>query len=253
MALAEIRFFGASVGFQTTMNVILPESGKGPFPVFYLLHGLSDDHTTWTRRSNIERYVAGLPLIVVMPFGHRGWYSNSHANPQERHEDHIVKDVVGIVDRMFPTIAGREGRVLGGLSMGGYGAVKLALKYPNMFCSAVSHSGATHLPVHHLMQEPEKHKESIRDCRAIFGPDWEGGPNDCVALAKRCPKKLRPQIRFDCGKKDFLLRMNREFHRELTGLNYPHEYREFPGGHEWGYWDEHVLGAIAFHRRVLGI
>ncbi len=68
MALADISFFGKSIGLTCGMTVIFPEAGgEGPFPVFYLLHGLSDDHTTWSRRTSIERYVSGLPLIVVMP------------------------------------------------------------------------------------------------------------------------------------------------------------------------------------------
>lgn len=252
MALAEIRFYGNSIGVSASMNVILPDSGKGPFPVFYLLHGLSDDHTMWCRRSNIERHVANVPMIVVMPSVLRGWYTNSVANKQYAYEDHIMKDVIPLVDRTFPTIASRKGRVVGGLSMGGYGAVKLALKYPDVFCSANSHSGAMM-----IMHEEKTSKAAPDDWKkellAVFGDKHRGGPNDLGALARKCPPRLRPALRIDCGVDDFLIRDNRRYHELLAGLKFAHEYQEFPGAHTWEYWDTHVQDAIAFHRRQLKI
>ena len=110
--------------------------------MFYLLHGLSDNHTAWMRRTSIERYVEGLPLIVVMPDGGRGWYADSVTEPAGAFATFIVRDLIGCVDRTFRTAATRAGRVIGGCPMGGYGAMKLALKYPEMFCAAASHSGA---------------------------------------------------------------------------------------------------------------
>jgi S-formylglutathione hydrolase FrmB len=252
MPLAEVRFYGNSIGVSASMNVIFPDSGKGPWPVFYLLHGLSDDHSMWCRRSNIERHVANVPMIVVMPSVLRGWYTNSIANKQYAYEDHIIKDVVPLVDRMYPTIASRKGRVVGGLSMGGYGAVKLALKFPEMFCSSTSHSGALM-----IMHEERKNAGAADDWKkellAIFGARHKGGPNDLVALAKKCPPKLRPALRIDCGVDDFLIQDNRRFHDILEKTGYAHEYQEFPGAHTWDYWDLHVQEAIAFHRRALKI
>src|ERR1044071_6734116 len=98
----------------------------GPFATFYLLHGLSDDHTIWLRRTSIERYVSSLPLIVVMPDGERGFYTD--AQEGFAFESAITKDLISFIDRTFPTKADRSGRAIGGLSMGGDGAVKLALK-----------------------------------------------------------------------------------------------------------------------------
>ena len=121
MAVCEIHFNAQpALAKMTSAMVILPEkAGPGPFPVFYLLHGLSDNHTAWTRRTSIERYVEGLPLIVVMPDGGRGWYSDSVAEPAGAFETLIVRDLVGFVAWTFRTVAAREGRVIGGLSMGG--------------------------------------------------------------------------------------------------------------------------------------
>jgi S-formylglutathione hydrolase FrmB len=253
MALAELSFYSRSVGLMSRLVAILPDSGAGPFPVFYLLHGLSDDCTIWVRRTSIERYVAGVPLIVVMPETGRGWYTNAQSPAGRAYEDHLLKDVVPTVDRLFPTVARREGRVIGGLSMGGYGAVKCALKFPEMFCSATSHSGAVLTPLHKPEERPKELQPLVPEFEAVFGADWAGGPNDPRALAKKCPPHLRPALRIDCGAGDFLLPQNREFHSHLQSIPFPHEYEEFPGEHNWAYWDQHVQEAVAFHRRQLRI
>ena len=134
MACCTLYFHSPALMKACSMTVIVPESGVGepPFPVCYLLHGLSDDHTSWARRTSIERYVANLPLIVVMPDGGRGFYTDAVEGPA--YERHLIEDVIGFVDRTFQTIRVRRGRVIGGLSMGGFGAMKLALKFPQLFC-----------------------------------------------------------------------------------------------------------------------
>ena len=160
MAIARIGFFGESIGKQTNMTVILPEGveREGPYPVLYLLHGLSDDDSIWTRRTSLERYVSGLPLVVVMPDGGRGFYTDAVEGPA--YESHIIKDVVGLVERFFPVVRSREGRAIEGLSMGGYGAMKLALKYPQMFASVVAHSSA--FDIRDVMARPERADELRR-------------------------------------------------------------------------------------------
>lgn len=246
MAFCELRYFSNSLGKAQAANVILPEIGNnaGPYPVYYLLHGLSDDHTIWERRTSIERYVQNLPLIVVMPDTGRGWYTD--AVEGLAYESALIKDLVGLVDRSFHTKADRNGRCIGGLSMGGYGAVKLALKHPDMFCSANSHSGA-------LAWGHKADVVNTAEWKRILGPNPVGGPNDCFALAKLLDKPHFPALRIDCGTEDFLLEDNRSFHKYLDELGLPHEYMEFPGTHEWGYWDKHVQEALAFHKKNLGI
>jgi len=247
MAFATLNFQSPALSKACSMTVILPECtvGTPPFPVFYLLHGLSDDHTSWSRRTSIERHVADLPLIIVMPDGGRGFYCDAVDGPA--YERHLLEDVMGSVDRTFHTIAARQGRVIGGLSMGGYGAIKLALKFPQFFCSAVSHSAA--LDVRRRIERPEFSTEM----RRIFGPSPGGGPDDPYALADTIDRTLLPALRIDCGLEDGLLEENRAFHRHLEQLAIPHEYAEFPGAHTWDYWDRHVQEAIAFHRRALGL
>ena len=248
MAVSEIHFTQAnSIQKMTAATVIYPERLPGPFPVLYLLHGLSDDHTAWTRRTSLERYCEGLPLIVVMPNGGRGFYTDAVAKPNASFETLIVKDLVGWVDATMRTIPRREGRVVEGLSMGGYGAAKLALKHPDMFCAAVSHSGALNWASHRLDPKNDWHREWI----PVMGRNPRNGPDDVYALATRCPRDLLPTMRIDCGKQDFLIQDNRNFHRHLRKLNIPHEYAEPPGAHTWEYWDRQVQEALDFFCRVL--
>jgi len=250
MAIATLNFYSPSLEKQTVCNVVLPEieGHDGPFPVFYLLHGLSDDYSSWQRKTSIGRYVQMLPLIVVMPDGGRGFYTDAFEG--FAHESAIVKDLIPFIDRMFHTIPERSGRAIGGLSMGGYGAIKLALKYPELFVSANGHSGAYGFS-HGQWREDEP------EFARIVGPDAIGGPNDCFALARRFQantnRSKMPALRLDCGTSDILIDQNRAFHEHLDALGIPHEYQEAPGAHEWAYWDKHIQGAFRFHAKHLGI
>jgi S-formylglutathione hydrolase FrmB len=245
MALCEISFFSQSLQKMSGLNVILPEKiFPGPYSVFYLLHGLSDDHTAWTRRTSIERYAQDYPILVVMPDGGRGFYTDAKEGPA--YESHVIKDVIGFVERTFNVKPAREGRAIGGLSMGGYGALKLGFKYPGLFCSVNSHSGAPGFARRTFNDET---KEFLR----IFGLEARGGPEDPFALAEKAEIDRLPQIRIDCGTEDFLLEDNREFHTLLQKLKIPHEYEEYPGFHDWGYWDQHVQSALMFHLAGMGI
>jgi putative tributyrin esterase len=234
---------------MTSFTAIVPEGKPGPFPVFYLLHGLSDDHTAWTRRSNIERYVSGLPLMVVMPNGERGFYTDAKEKPRAAFETNLVQDIIGFVDRTFQTIPTREGRVIAGLSMGGYGAAKLALKYPDLFCAGVSHSGAVQFGEHAYAADDDWGRE----WRAVLGPNPKGGPDDIFALAEKIDRTKLPALRIDCGVDDFLIEENRALGAHLTSLGIPHEYVEHPGEHNWQYWNLHILDTLRFFTSVLGI
>ncbi len=245
MAFLNVQYHSESLQKACSMYIILPESAQGPYPVMYLLHGLSDDHTIWHRRTRIEWYVRELPMAVVMPDGGRGFYCDAVNGPA--HESHIVRDVIGFVDTHFNTQSERSGRVIGGLSMGGYGALKLALKFPDMFCSVVSHSGglgAGHKPLR---------EELAPELRLIYGDDPVGGKDDLWAIAERVDRSNLPAIRIDCGLEDFLLDDNRAFHQHLVKLGIPHEYEEFPGEHNWDFWNTHIQEAIRFHIRALAI
>jgi len=172
------------------------------------------------RRTSIERHVAGLPLLVVMPDGGRGFYSD--AQEGFAYERHVIEDVIGFVDRTFQTIPERRGRVSAAFRWEATGD-QAGVKYPNLFCSAVSHSGA--LGIARRSPREELRPELAR----IFGPNPAGGPDDPFALAEQMDRAQLPALRIDCGLDDGLLEGNRDFHRHLAALDIPHEYEEFPG------------------------
>lgn len=205
-----------------------------------LLHGLSDDHTIWQRRTSIERYVQGLPLLVVMPDGGRGFYVDALQGYQ--YLQALAYELPSLVQHWFKV----EGRwSTAGLSMGGYGAFRIALERPDMFVSAVSHSGALIVGHSYPSTKPENASKYDQEFLPIFGDVVPGGKNDLLRLAQVA--NPRPKMRFDCGTEDFLLDANRWYHNALTEAGLEHEYEEFPGDHNWEYWDRHVPTAIQFN------
>jgi S-formylglutathione hydrolase FrmB len=243
------------------MQVILPSVGRPPYATFYLLHGLSDDSTIWLRRTRIEVYARELPLIVVMPDGYRGFYTDNDQGPA--YAQHFGEELLEFVERNFPAHPVRGARAIGGLSMGGYGALRLALGYPEKFCSANSHSGA--LMRFNLDLSPRQARkdkvfrkqspEFFAEMRRIFGRCPMDSGHDLLTLIRRARRRHRrlPRLLIDCGIEDSLLEYNREFHEELQELKVPHLYREFPGDHDWDYWDLHIREALEFHARNLRI
>jgi S-formylglutathione hydrolase FrmB len=238
MGVAKVQFRSEAMGRQVYYNVLLPEEGEGPFPVLMQLHGLGDSCDSWIQRSNLSRYVADLPLIVVLPDGASSGYLNwkvSGRLHKNCYEDLLMEDIPNHLRRHFNVAEGKW--AIGGLSMGGYGAMRLGLKYPERFSSIYGHSSAFHI---NDMLDPAL-VEDQQDASCYHHAD---------AIAKR---EDRPVISFDCGTADELLEHNRKFHEHLQELNIDHHYAEFGGGHEWDYWDLHVREALAQHASVLGL
>lgn len=237
MSNAEVQFFSEALGTWTHYNVILPEEGEGPFPVLMQLHGLSDDRDAWIQRSNFLRHVEKYPIVVVLPDGGTSGYLNwkvSDRLNKHRYEDLLIRDIPTHLKRQFNVTAGPW--AIGGLSMGGYGAVRLGLKYPDRFCSIWGHSSAF------LIDE-------------FLDPDLIEHPHDADPYrhAERlAQRQQRPVLSFDCGVDDRLIEHNRSFHAHLDRLGVAHHYAEHPGDHTWDYWDEHVPAALEQHARILG-
>src|SRR3712207_5671442 len=175
------------------MTVILPQPtstqigmtgqvGSGDPPVLYLLHGLSDDDTTWLRRTSVERFVAPLGWAVVMPQVHRSFYSDEQLGGQ--FWTFVSEELPGLVDRFFRVSTAREDTFVAGLSMGGYGALKLALRQPDRFAVAASLSGALDLAA--LVgrdRDPEAPDAAMFD--RILGPSRAVAPeDDLLALVR---------------------------------------------------------------------
>lgn len=240
MALCELRYYSAALEKMTAATLILPEGRSGPFPTLYLLHGLSDDHTGWIRNTSLERYAAAYPFIIVMPDGGRGYYTDAPGG--DAYETAIVRDLVSYIDHTFQTDARRGARAIGGLSMGGYGALKLGLGHPDLFGSVTSHSCSRAVVWTHDPDPPEE--KFLR----VFGPDPQGTAADLFALTERIDHATLPALSLDCGVDDELLAVNRRLHAHLAALHIPHLYREYRGGHAWQYWDRRIQEALEFHR-----
>jgi len=237
MSILSVRFSSRALAKQTTFNVIHPDHGEGPFPVLVQLHGFSDDCSSWLTNSNIARHVASLPLIVVLPDGGTSRYLNVKTHErfvQENYEDLIMRDIPEQVLRMFHV---REGKwAIGGLSMGGYGALRLGMKHPDRFASIWAHSAG-------LRQVDPALAQMLDDPKDADVEHWAS------VLAGR----EQPVISFDCGVDDSLLAYNRDLHAYLESIGVNHTYKEHAGAHTWDYWDLHVKEALIQHASVLGI
>jgi putative tributyrin esterase len=260
MPFAEVTWHSQVLRKQTRTCLVLPRVGRGPWPVLYLLHGLSDDASAWARWTRIENYVAELPLIVALPDGYRGFYTDNAAGPA--YAQHMALELPAFLAAHYRVRTRGKARAIGGLSMGGYGALRLALGFPDLYVSAHGHSGALHAgsvdyrpaATRRNPQLADRDAAHLAEMRRVFGPYPPGSDHDLRHLARRAfAAPRRPALRLDCGTEDFLLEANRSFHADLEAIGYPHTYEEHPGGHDWAYWDLHVRSAIEWHARHLGL
>ena len=219
-------------------------SGTTRYPVLYLLHGFGAHFSEWVTRSNVADYVARYRMIVVMPEGNNGWYTDSAGVATDRYESYILKELIPDVQKRYHTIEARYGRAIAGLSMGGYGALKFGLKSPDTFAFVGSLSGA--LGATTATENDLKDLKSLHDSVfAVFGPvgSETRKANDIYEIARGLSATRvagLPYIYLDCGTEDFLFSLNQQFAALLREKKIPHEYRELPGDHNWAYWDKQV-------------
>ncbi len=257
MALAEVHWKSELLGRETIMRVLTPQVGAPPYATLYLLHSLNEDSSAWITKTKIESLVRTLPLLVIMPDGHRGFYTDNEEGPP--HARHIGEELVAFVDRTYPTRAERAGRAIGGVSMGGYGALRVGLGYAERFCSIHSHAGSLDHDVEFKLNPAErtgimKHRPDsfILEMRQIFGERPKGTKHDVLRLAMEAKQRGQlPNLWIECGVDDYLITGTRAFHRELDVAKIPHVYREIPGAHDLDYSDEDLGAAIHFHRSNL--
>lgn len=252
MALIQCRFFSDVLGLSTSMTVILPEtthtqigmqgqSSSGPHPTLYLLHGMSDDDTIWLRRTSIERYVSNLGLAVVMPQVDLSFYTDMAEG--NRYWTFISEELPAKCRSFFPLSSRREDNLVAGLSMGGYGAFKLALRRPDMFAAAASLSGA--LNMSRRIEDDAVEGSAGSLFRRIFGPDGPAGTdNDLLHLLDNFRSEEQrhqaPMLYQCCGTEDFLYEDNLTFRDACQSAGMKLTYEEGPGAHEWGYWDTQI-------------
>lgn len=285
-----VQFHAPSIDRTTKYMVLLPadyDDTEFHYPVLYLLHGYSQNYTVWPMMGAAEAS-QGLDLIVVMPDAGNSWYVNwveSAEDEKNDWEDFIVQDLIAHVDKVFRTIPLRKGRAINGLSMGGYGALTLGLRHPELFASVGSHSGALaharsararlESGVVPQIQVPPQGADSEKDANipdAIrvegFTRQSERYPRaiefktveDCDAydpfeLVLKVPVQRLPHMYIDCGLEDTLLATSQEFVMTLLAQRIPVTYSQTPGGHRPGYWAREISQSMAvqynFMRRQL--
>ena len=244
----EEKLSSSLMGRPMAYRVILPigydgEADKNKrYPVVYLLHGLMGHYNNWTDKTRVAAVSSSLGMITVTPEGEDGWYTDSASKASDKYESYIIQELIPEIDKKFRTIPNRPNRAIAGLSMGGFGAVKFGLKYPELFSLAGSFSGAIGGAT---ITEKEFPGAIGRTINSIFGP--VGSPtrasNDPFSIIRTAtPDKISklPFIYLDCGTEDFLFRNNRDFVALLVDKKVPHEYRQLPGEHNWTYWDRQV-------------
>ena len=246
MALLRCDYFSDVLEVGTSMTVVVPQATEeqvgvasprdiGDRPVLYLLHGLSDDSSAWLRYSSIERYAAERGVAVVMPQVGRSFYADeAHGH---RYWTHLSEELPAVVRSFFRFSERREDTFVAGLSMGGYGALKWALRRPDRFAAAASLSGA--LDVAGILPGRPEILQRVYDGR--IGPD-----DDLFALLRAADPGALPPLHVSCGTEDELYDRSVRFadRARAVGADVRTDFR--PGGHEWALWDEVVRDVLAW-------
>ena len=264
MALIHAQFFSEVLGMQTAACVILPqqtgatqigvqspETTRSHWPCLWLLHGLSDDHTSWSRRTTIECQAEAAGIAVVMPNVHRSFYTDmAHGG---KYWTHLTRELPEILRGFFPLSAARQDNAVAGLSMGGYGATKWLLRHPEMFCAGASLSGALDI-AERCRSAPLELPDSLRQetLRLVFGdkrPD--GTADDLFFLAEQCRHASdTPPLLQICGTEDFLFADNLRFRDHALKQGLSLTTRNVPGDHNWTFWEQEISSVLSWLREL---
>lgn len=238
--MQDVRFYSQALGRGMPYRVFLPATlpANEKFPAIYLLHGGGGGYRDWSNYSDVVQYAAR-GLILVMPEGESSYYMNAVKHPADRFEDYIVKDLIADVEHRFPVAPDREHRAIAGLSMGGFGAIVLSLKHPDLFIFAAALSPALDVPTRPFSI---KRIGQYREHSAIFG-DWGSQSrrdNDPYTLARNADSAKVPYLFVTCGNQEGLLPANKKFAAILQSRGFPYEFHVVSGGHDWNQWNSRV-------------
>lgn len=217
----------------------------------YLLHGLTDDHTTWMRRTSIERYAASRRIAVIMPAVGRSFYQNIRGGPQ--YWTYVSEELPQLMRRFFPLTSDRRHTFVAGNSMGGYGALRLAITQPGKFAAVASLSGALDLR-RAFVRAGRPGSRVTRDemmrlfCDGNLAPEidlWQlAAQAHRNATASDSGLRELPKVYVSCGVEDALTYDSREFMEHLESFNWEVSYNEVQGGHDWSVWDSEIQTVI---------
>lgn len=256
MALIDITFASASLKRWVDATVIVPLEAAGDpnavkpekFPTLYLLHGFSGNHKDWLSYSKIRTYAEEHNLAVVMPSGENCFYVDDESS--DIRYGAFVKELVEFTRKLFPLSDDRNNTFIGGLSMGGFGALRNGLYYSPLFSKVVALSGA------YILDNIAGQNEDYRDAMASYGyyarvfgdlHKLKGSDKDPAACAVRAVENgSAPEVFMACGSEDFLIKENRNMYASLQDSGIKAEFHEAPGIHNWVFWDSWIEPAIAW-------
>jgi len=244
---SEVRFHSEALGGDSMLTVVEPSGCDRPLGVLYLLHGMGDDHTTWTSRVDIvaQMTLASAEFMIVVPDAAGSYFCNIPGPDGGRYEDLIVRDVIGYIDANYNTLAERRGRVAAGLSMGGYGSLMLSMRHPELFCGVSSHSGSLYFG-HEPHPFGKPYPNGLMQLLKDHTPDVDYDVFSLATKLAASETEQFPAIRFDCGLDDYQGDTNRRLHAHFNSLDVPNSYEEFPGGHTWDYWRANFHRTLEF-------
>jgi S-formylglutathione hydrolase FrmB len=235
------------------------ETSERTYPVVYLLHGYSDDDTGWLQFGEINRLADKAiadgtipPMIIVMPDGFVSFYMNSY-DGKEKYEDFFIKEFMPNIEKSYKIKAKKQYRGISGLSMGGFGSLNLALKYPELFSAVAPLSAA--IWDDNAIENASK-DDWDRAYGQLFGRDLKGKDrltkswydNSALKMVETKSADDLKKVRYwiDCGDDDFLMKGNCLFHIAMTEKKIPHEFRMREGSHNWDYWRSGIIPALEF-------
>ena len=244
MALAELNFYSEALGMQTTVNVIIPQKSSSgeigiksdakdeKYKCLYLLHGLSDNHSIWLRRTSIERYAQEYGICVVMPCADKSFYTDMKDGG--KYYTYIANELPRIIREFFNVSEKREDNFIAGNSMGGYGALKIGLRECDSFCACAGLSSVADIV---------GLTDTFRDVYIpIFGeelniPDEE---NLFFLTQSNNNNPNKPKIYMGVGTEDYMYKENIKLKEHIESLDFDFTYRESSGTHCWEFWDEYI-------------
>lgn len=242
MAFADFKFYSEVLGMQTGIYVCIPqkktngeigvksESDREEYKCLYLLHGLSDDHTIWLRRTSIERYAAEYGVCVVMPCVDRSFYTDMKYGL--KYYSYVTYEIPKIMREFFHVSDKREDNYICGLSMGGYGALKIGMRNCDRFCACAG-----------LSPVADIRRSDFKDTLIpVFGENMDiPDEEDLFKIAEKCNERAdKPRIFMGVGKQDFMYDDTVRLKEKFESLDFDFTYMESDGTHEWGFWDVYI-------------
>jgi len=235
MALIHIQFSSKALAMQTDVHVLMPNDIKRgeKLPVLYLLHGYMGNYSDWVRLTGLERYLFDKRLVVVMPSGYNGYYTDLN-KPDQNYETYIAKELPHYIENLFNLSSKKTDRYIAGLSMGGFGALKIGLNNPNKYQKIGCFSGALDID-RFTSFEPSR----VTFFQSIFNGPVKNTRHDIYHLLDKVPNDTA-RFFVSCGTKDVFYPDALRLKEKLLNRGFDHTYLELPYGHEWAFWDQSI-------------